>query len=183
MNHFFNTIQGWFNFANIYKEIVEQSADNSKFVEIGSWKGKSSTFLAVEIVNSKKNIALYCVDTWKGSEEHSEELSVINDTLFEEFLSNIEPVKHIITPIRETSLQAASMFEDNSLDFVYIDASHDYENVKADIHAWYPKVKVGGLFAGHDFHWDGVKRAVKQFSKRNQLNVDIIRSTWKIIKP
>jgi len=49
------------------------------------------------------------------------------------------------------SAAAASQVLDRSLDFVYLDARHDFAGVAADIHAWWPKVKVGGVFAGHDF--------------------------------
>lgn len=46
---------------------------------------------------------------------------------------------------------AASRIRDGELDFVYLDARHDFAGVVADVHAWWPKVKVGGVFAGHDF--------------------------------
>ena len=46
---------------------------------------------------------------------------------------------------------AAELFPDGSLDFVYIDANHNYESVKSDIECWYPKVKYGGLLLGHDY--------------------------------
>lgn len=61
MEHFYNNIQGWFDFENIYRKIVYNSPiDNiSHFVEIGSWLGKSSSFMAVEILNSKKSVN-YC---------------------------------------------------------------------------------------------------------------------------
>jgi len=49
------------------------------------------------------------------------------------------------------SAMAAEQIEDGELDFVYLDARHDLAGVVADIHAWWPKVRVGGLFAGHDF--------------------------------
>jgi predicted O-methyltransferase YrrM len=65
-----------------------------------------------------------------------------------------------------SSLEAAAQFEDNSIDFVFIDAAHEYEFVKEDIAAWYPKVKPGGLFAGHDYNWTGVHKAVSEFSQQ-----------------
>ena len=52
--------------------------------------------------------------------------------------------------------KASEKFEDGSLDCVYIDAGHDYRNVKADLNYWYPKVKSEGIFSGHDFKEVGV---------------------------
>jgi len=52
---------------------------------------------------------------------------------------------------RTTSLQAATMTSDASMDFIYLDARHDYEAVMDDLRAWYPKLRPGGVFAGHDY--------------------------------
>jgi hypothetical protein len=60
------------------------------------------------------------------------------------------------------SLDACNLYADNSLDFVYIDASHEYEDIKNDILNWLPKVKNNGILAGHDFSWDDVSKAVKE---------------------
>lgn len=57
------------------------------------------------------------------------------------------------------------------MDFVFIDAAHDYESVKKDINAWLPKVKENGIIAGHDYEWcDDVKKAVKEFFIENHIN-------------
>ena len=71
---------------------------------------------------------------------------------------------------RMTSLEAIPHIPDYSLDFVYIDARHDYESVMEDLNAWHPKVRPGGVLAGHDYidgHFSagifGVKRAVDEF--------------------
>jgi hypothetical protein len=53
--------------------------------------------------------------------------------------------------IRSLSNQSVSLFEDESLDFIYIDGNHSYESVKEDMNIWFPKLKKGGLFAGHDY--------------------------------
>jgi hypothetical protein len=52
------------------------------------------------------------------------------------------------------SVEAAKQFEDGYFDFVYIDADHTYDGITADLEAWYPKVRKGGMIAGHDYHND-----------------------------
>jgi predicted O-methyltransferase YrrM/GR25 family glycosyltransferase involved in LPS biosynthesis len=156
----------WFSYPDLYKSMVEKFPSGSKFVEVGSWKGKSSAYMAVEIANSNKNIEFYCVDIWESSLEYEnhEETSM----LYEIFLNNMKPVESYYTPLKMKSLDAVSRFEDHSLDFVFIDASHEYEDVKADIIAWLPKIKPGGILAGHDYYigdfdyHPGVKKAVNE---------------------
>jgi len=75
------------------------------------------------------------------------------------------------------SVIAAQQVEDQSLDFVFIDADHSYEAVKADILAWRPKIRTGGIIAGHDYKGFrdrrgdyGVSRAVHEiFGESNVI--------------
>jgi predicted O-methyltransferase YrrM len=139
MQHFYQTIHGWFGFNKLYSSMVAQF-DNAKFVEVGSWKGRSASYMAVEIANSNKNIKFYCVDPWTGEAKIGSKSfeceEVASKTLYECFLKNIEPVKDYIIPLRMLSAAGSIQFEDNSLDFVFIDASHDYDSVKEDINLW-----------------------------------------------
>jgi cephalosporin hydroxylase len=154
MEHIHQNIKGWFDFEDIYKEMVDKHESGSHFVEVGVYLGKSLSYLAVEIINSGKNIKLDAVDTWEGSPLepfNMEQEEVKNKTLYTDFLKNIEPIKDYINIVKSDSVEASKQYEDNSLDFVYIDASHHYELVKADILAWYPKIKVGGYIGGHDY--------------------------------
>jgi hypothetical protein len=170
MEHFYNSLQKktFFNYANVYDYIIGKY-DTAKFVEIGVWRGQSVCYAAVEIINKNKNITIDAIDTWEGSPQ--ENLHLVDPfeekNLYDVFLKNIEPVKHIITPVKMDSVQASSRYEDRSLDFVFIDGSHLYEAVKADIEAWLPKVKLGGFIGGHDYGnneiLNGVKQAVDEF--------------------
>ncbi len=79
---------------------------------------------------------------------------------------------------RLTSLEAAALIPDGSLDFAYIDARHDYESVLEDLAAWFPKVKPGGILAGHDYadiefkeNVFGVKSAVDEFFEARGIAV------------
>jgi predicted O-methyltransferase YrrM len=178
MDHFYNTIgEDWFTYPGLYTQAVQQFAAG-KFVEVGSWKGRSAAFLGVEIINSGKPIQLYCVDTWKGSSEHQDMHCIKNDSLYSEFINNTKAIDSVIVPLRMPSLEAAMQFEDNSIDFVFLDASHEYEDIKADIEAWYPKVKPGGLFAGHDYEWDGVYRAVSEFTALHDKIISVSELCW-----
>lgn len=169
MDHFYKTIDGWFDFEDIYSVVVRFCPPNAHFVEVGAFLGKSTSFMAVEIVNSGKEITFDVVDTWEGSAEHQagaehQRKTVLEGSLYENFKRNMKPVAHIINPIKCASLDAAKRYEDGSLDFVFLDASHDYENVKADIIAWRSKIKPGGYLAGHDFQtlFPGVVQAVTE---------------------
>lgn len=155
----------WFTYPKLYKSIVDKFPTNSRFVEVGSWKGKSSAFMCVEIANSNKNIEFFCVDTWAGSIEHQDHEDL--DKLYLTFLDNMKPVEKFYFPLKLTSKEASKKFKDESLDFVFIDASHEYEDVIEDLKIWFPKVKKGGILAGHDCYpnnpeWGGVHKAVKE---------------------
>lgn len=168
MEHIYNQEQfgeNWFSFPNLYRDFVANTPDNSIFVEVGCWKGKSSAYLAVEIINSGKNITLYCVDSWNGPIEDTNNSLIATDQIYHIFLENTKDLRSVIVPIRADSLLASTKFEDESLDMVFIDAGHEYEHVKNDIRAWYPKVKSGGIIAGHDYNtaWPGVIKAVNEF--------------------
>jgi hypothetical protein len=172
--------EDWFSYPNLYSSMVNQFPSGSKFIEVGSWKGKSSAFMAAEIANSQKDIEFICIDTWEGSVEHQDFKELKN--LYDIFKSNMKPLEKYYRSIKSKSLDAVNLFPDQSLDFVFIDASHEYEDVKNDINAWFPKVKVGGVLAGHDYYENndyapGVKMAVNEIFRdfRVSENCFIVR--------
>jgi len=179
MEHYYKNIgEDWFTYPELYRDMVKNANDGSLFVEVGSWKGRSSSFMGVEIINSNKKINFHCIDTWLGSEEHISTSSdkfdsnLINheNYLYNEFIKNIEPIKSVVTLIRKTSIEASKMYENNSIDFIFIDAGHDYLNVYNDINYWLPKLKKGGVIAGHDYSWSqDVRSAVHDFFDPNDL--------------
>jgi len=163
--------ENWFGYEELYSHLIDKASVNGKIVEVGCWKGKSIAYLVVESANSNKNISIYAVDTWLGSNiyEHNSDKDVQQNTLYELFLSNISPVSHVITPMRMTSVEASKQFDDNSIDSIFIDANHEYKFVKEDIEAWYPKLKHSGIMCGHDYDGGplsghpGVRDAVHEF--------------------
>jgi hypothetical protein len=188
MEHFYKNVgEDWMDFQNLYSEMVNHFVDGSHFVEVGSWKGRSASYMSVEIFNSQKQIKFDCVDTWLGSVEHIDpnspyfvsELVKDKDWLYYQFLNNTRPVCDTINPIRLASLDAVNLYPNRSLDFVFIDASHEYEDVKKDILAWYPKIKKGGFITGHDYTtFDGVKKAVDELIINQGLHYVLEKSYW-----
>lgn len=162
MEHYYHTIQGHFTYPKFYTDTINKLDNGAKIVEVGVWKGQSVIYAGVEIYNSGKQIKIDCVDTFEGSPEMmSEPLLAIKDGLYNHFIENIEPLKNILTPIRLPSVRAAILYKDKTLDCVFIDAAHDFDNVLADVRAWLPKVKQGGILAGHDIGQNNVRAAVE----------------------
>lgn len=154
--------------------LAKQAKKSKIVIELGSWFGKSSMAIAD---NLPEDGVLYCVDTWAGSAveqetNHKQAKDMDGDFAFDTFARNLWP--HIqsgkLRPIRMHGCYAARLFQEMGVkaDLVFIDAEHTYEAVKADIYAFAPLVKEGGLMAGHDYYdpawdpWPGVHQAVDE---------------------
>lgn len=170
--------ENWFNYSSFYKKIIELY-DNAHFVEIGCWKGRSASFMCVEIIKNNKNIKFDCIDTWKGSSEHQHLSEVQNDKIYDIFLENMKPVENYYTSIRSKSVDASTLYEDQSLDFVFIDGDHSYDAVINDISSWFPKIKSGGILAGHDYPvFDEVTNAVNKLICKDFLKTHHPGNVW-----
>lgn len=168
MQHFYQNIQGWFDYSDLYGIIISKMPNDFKFAEIGVWKGKSLSYFVVEAINSGKNFKAYAIDTFDGRGTDPREFPK-EKGLYNVFLENIEPIKEHINIIKNTSFEASNLFIDNYFDAIFIDASHDYSSVSLDINSWFPKVK-NKIIYGHDFGIIGVNRAVIEFANKNKLS-------------
>jgi hypothetical protein len=163
-------------------DVLATLPENATIVELGCWRGKSSSFLAVEVMKANKNFNLHFVDTWGGSPEHYTDQNLVDeineDKIYNEFISNLSKVDTPYTIHRMTSLEAAEAFENNSVDFVFFDTNHSYGYVTKELKAWFPKVKKLGVMAGHDYR-TGVRVAVDNFFKQSiEVYVGQIALSW-----
>jgi hypothetical protein len=186
--HYFHTVPGWFDWPDLYAALVASApASGCHVVEVGAWKGRSAAFMGVEIANSGKAIRYDVVDTWQGTPTealHQDDPDVQNGRLYDVFLSNIAPVRPYVHPLRMTSVEAAATYPDGSLDVVFLDADHGTDAVIADCQAWWPKLRPGGILAGHDRSWDTVKTAVHAFGQFAGVRVrPVSRECWQFTKP
>lgn len=151
------------------------------FKGVGVEVGVERAWFAKAICNLNPDTKLFCIDPWKFYEGYREHVPQERlDEFYQESIKRMEGLNCEI--IRGFSLEEVNKFEDNSLDFVYIDANHEYEYVKKDIEAWYNKVKVGGILSGHDYNTDGVKRAVDERFNNVEIYDGDKSPSWKIIK-
>ncbi len=135
-------------------DLARSLKESSTGVEIGSYTGASSVMIGKGMRGGGR---LYCVDTWEndGMTEGK------RDT-FETFKENIKGLEGIVTPLRGRSVDVAASFE-TPLDFLFIDGDHSYEGVKADVDAWFGKLKSGGIIVMHDTGWaEGVVKVVDE---------------------
>ena len=156
-------IPGWFNYSETYDHIVDLIPDDGKIVEIGSFLGRSTHYLATSLMNAnKENVKIYCVDTFAGSSEHvslklpKDFLHIFKDNL--KFFIGREMV--IPCQGRSDDTNILEKFEEATLDYVMIDGAHEHEAVMDDITNWWPKLKPDGVMFGDDYDLEAVSKAV-----------------------
>lgn len=171
--------QGWL--TDKEGELLYNLAKNCKgqgvIVEIGSWKGKSTIYIAQGSKDGNKN-KVYAIDPHIGSSEHQKKNKEV--WTFDEFKQNIKNanVEDSITPIVKKSADAVNDINE-PIEFIFIDGAHEYEYVKEDLDLWFPKVVNGGIIAFHDtIEWDGPRRVVRDnvFKSKYFRNARIIDS-------
>jgi predicted O-methyltransferase YrrM len=150
----------------LYK-LAKNCAGKGVIVEIGSWKGKSTIWLAA---GSKvgKRIKVYAIDPHTGSSEHKAMYGKV--WTFPEFKKNIKMAKvnDIVVPIVKTSEEAAKNFN-KPVELLFIDGAHEYEFVKKDAELWIPKVVNGGFVAFYDVTgWPGPRKVFQKFVCRSK---------------
>jgi predicted O-methyltransferase YrrM len=138
-------IPGWMEEHDLLW-LAEKAATHERIVEVGAWMGRST-----KVLSDNTPGTVWAVDHWLGSIEHQPCDSKAVWAAFQQNLT-AEIFCGKVVPIMMHSVSAAKFFADQShyFDMVFVDASHDYDNVRADILAWKPLVKSGGILCGHD---------------------------------
>jgi predicted O-methyltransferase YrrM len=174
--------------------------------EVGVQRGEYSRQILSVIPSIEK---IYLVDLWKHQEnyfDHANVDDVIQQQCLEATISNTNEWKEKVVPLKGYSTEMVKSIPDQSLDWVYIDARHDYKGCLEDLEAYWPKVKSGGIMSGHDYmsadevhgqdwsiNYDGtrnigaVKGAVDYFAATNNLQILLSYKepawhTWTLLK-
>ena len=154
-------IDGGFWFKESYDRILREvdPKQQQNLVEVGSFHGKSAAYMAEQIRHRGLPWRLHCVDnfTWGGWSGNQGDPKVACYRNLDEYIK-----AGIVTIVPSASVEAAKQCPFKNLAAVWIDAGHDYASVRADIAAWTPLIKPGGIIGGDDYGMDGVEQAVKE---------------------
>lgn len=174
------------------EDLIRLLPQRARIAELGVQHGYFSA--AIEYINNPTELVL--VDAWQHfpgpyEQDRSDVPQAEQDRIYE-FVSSRFARYPNVRVIRSTTHDAASLFPDGHFDCVFVDACHLYDAVKQDLRDWYPKVKSGGLFCGHDY-WEvnapfiQVKQAVDEFCREIGKPLDYITlghcGGWGLWKP
>lgn len=174
-------LQGWGS-THAYLTSAHETLKPRMIVEVGAWKGASVVTMAAKQRALGLDGVTVAVDTWLGSWDHwlderwFAELGREHGypSLYRKFMNNVvaSGLRDYVVPLPLDSLNAAEIVKRAGLtaDLIHVDGAHDYDSVIADLRAWWPVLRPGGLLIGDSYypatHWPGVKQAFDEFFAR-----------------
>ena len=159
-----DAIEGWLGLGEGRRlaYLASTVPADQAIVELGSWKGKSTAYLAA---GSKfgHRASVFAVDHWVGHPELQYLFPDPSTTTLPEFLRNMEWQGHldIVTPISGKTADVGKTWT-RPIGLLFIDAAHEYEGVKEDFRVWSPFVGVGGWVAFHDSGAPGPRQVIHE---------------------
>ena len=175
-------VQGW-NGNHPFLERFKDTFDYQIVLDLGVWKGQSTLKLASSLKSKSMKGCVIAVDTFLGSpEHHTRQLYSRHPggrpNLYETFLSNIwqSGLKDYVVPLPQTTTGAMKILKDLKISptFIHVDAAHEYLEVKKDIEQAFDILSPGGIMVCDDYckGWQGVVKAVDEFSNQNNITVE-----------
>lgn len=177
-------IEGWFSEQDAqFVELICNAITNGVVVELGVFAGRSTAVMAP--ICHRNNTRYYAIDNFTGSANpqdkatrHQQERNIRE--LFEINMIAMDLLS-VVEVIKLDSTSAASLFDDNSVDFCFIDADHSPTAVRRDIDAWWQKISNGGFLGGHDYQ-SPLRHTVNQFATEKHKKVLTGGRCWAIQK-
>ena len=174
----------WIGLTNLFAELN---------FNIGAEIGVEYGYFSEVLCKANPKLKLYCIDAWttyNGWNDYTsqERLNIV----YEE--AKIRLAQYNCEIIKAFSMDAVKNFTDDSLDFVFIDGAHDFQNVTNDICEWSKKVRKGGIISGHDYfrskgkYINDVVSVVNSYTYTKHINPWFVlrgakRSSWMWVKP
>ncbi len=170
----------------------------TRIIEVGTWKGGSAIHMATVARRLGLAPEIVCVDTWLGAvefwtdQQDPERYLALRcrqgyPTVYYQFVANVlhRQCQDLITPFPQTSTIAALWFRRYGVtaELIYIDGSHEEDDVYADLVSYWDLVRPGGVLVGDDWNWDGVRLAATRFAREQGLGVTHLADKWYLEKP
>jgi hypothetical protein len=185
------SLPGWSSdILPFYEAMADEIPNGGTCVELGVWCGRSLCYLHDALARRDKQCSLVGVDLWPNGYGFGgfDEAMAASHGVFTWSIAQMlrEAPEHMrdLRLLRWESDTAARLFEDQSVDMLFVDAMHDYEHVLADLRAWTPKVARTGILAGHDFdpvNYPGVVRAAQEMYGADRIVLPIDNGTvWRV---
>ena len=172
--------QGWFDYQDIYRRIVDEAPEGATIVEVGVWEGGSLGYLAEYAAHRRKKLRIIGYDAFHVANELGSPRNLRSDAWEAMVRENLSQTGMEVELVRSDSAEAAGRHEDGSVFAVWIDADHSKLAVKRDVLAWLPKVARGGIFAGHDLNIREVKEGIDAAG----IEVEpVSRRSWMMTRP
>lgn len=189
--------RGWGSQSPAFGTLVERIRPRL-IIEVGTWKGASAIEMAEQLerlgLTSSK---ILCIDTWLGALEmwgdHTDrdrygslDLKHGYPQLYYQFLANIchKGLQQRVIPFPLPSVTAAQWLSLRGVraELIYLDGSHEEEDVYADLTDFWDLLAAGGVLFGDDYAWTGVKMAVDRFSTQHRLQLQHLEDKWWLAK-
>ncbi len=187
---------GWGGDSPAFRELIAAQKPGL-IIEVGTWKGASALTMASVVKELGLPAKIVCIDTWLGALEfwtdHSDpqrygslRLKHGYPTVYYQFLANVchHGQQDRIIPFPQTAATGALWFRRSGItaDMVYVDASHEEEDVYQDLCNYWEVTAPGGMMFGDDYSWDGVRLAVQRFAAEERLKVEFSADKWVLRK-
>jgi hypothetical protein len=185
-------LHGWGGQSAAFRELIVQTKPGL-IVEVGTWKGASALEMAAVTRDAGLSTQILCIDTWLGALEFwtdqsdperylSLQLRHGYPSVFYSFLANVchQGFQDRIIPFPQTASIAAVWlrFYGIAAEMIYLDASHEEEDVYQDLCNFWDVVRPHGILFGDDYSWDGVRLAVNRFAKDEGSQISFIADKW-----
>lgn len=183
---------GWGGQSPAFRELIAQLKPRL-ILEVGTWKGASALEMAAAAGDLGLDTKIVCIDTWLGALEfwtdhddparyQSLKLRHGYPSVYYQFLANVchKGCQDRIIPFPQTASTAALWFRRFGIvaDMIYIDASHEEEDVYQDLCSYWEVAAANGILFGDDYSWDGVRLAVERFAKEENRTVSFSADKW-----
>lgn len=178
--------KGWDSSAEVFEHLIEQVRPRV-IIEVGTFLGASATHMARVTRRLGLQSLIVCIDDFRGwpgyyDQEKSAKMLNGDSMLLFQFMYNVQKANAtdsiLFLPFSTNTALGGLCDWGVYGDLIEVDAAHDFHSAWMDINNAYKILRPGGVLFGHDYAWDGVRRAVHSFARLNSLRVKLDGKHW-----